>query len=119
MIKTGNPKVKYLIDATIKKSSSDISSALADLGGGHMSQGLYNLWKNGELIGIAEGVAGTTAAVSVLVLVYAAIYKWRMKQTLTTLVDESDAIRNVHPSTTDADNTVVQQSADGEPEITE
>ena len=68
---------------------------------------------------MVEGVAGTAVVIGIFVLVQAAIHKWRMKQALTTLVDKSDAIRNVHSSTTDGDNTEVQQSADGEPEITE
>ena len=119
MIKTNNPKVKYLIDATIKKNSSDITSGLADLGGGHMPQGMYNLWKDGELIGVAEGVAGTAVVVSICVLIQVAVHKWRIKQATNTLVDESDALPNARISDTGADNGEVQQSVDCGPETTE
>lgn len=119
MIKTNNPKVKYLIDATIKKNSSDITSGLADLGGGHMPQGMYNLWKDGELIGVVEGVAGTAVVIGICVLVQVAVHKWRTKQAITTLVDESDARPNAHISDTGADNGEVQRSVDGRLETTE
>ena len=119
MIKTNNPKVKYLIDAAIKKSSSDITSGLADLGGGHMPQGMYNLWKDGELIGIAEGIAGTAVVVGICVLVQTAVHKRRIKQAMTMVVDESDAIPDVRIPTTDAADSEVQQFGDREYEITE
>lgn len=82
MIKTNNPKVKYLIDAKIKKSGSDFTASLADLGGGSMPQGALNLWKDGEMTGVVEGVAALALLGAACILAQKAIHRYRIKRTI-------------------------------------
>lgn len=94
MIMTNNPKVKYLVDETIKKSGSDFTSAISDLGDGNMGRGLINLWKDGENNGLAKGVVGTSMVfglcIGACVLVQKAIHKHRVKQAIAEMVKDSE-----------------------------
>lgn len=121
MTKTMNPKVKFLIDPTIKKSGPDYTGGIADFGGGNMSQGMLNLWKDGEHTGLAEGVVGTAVVVGVCILIQKAVHAYRVKHAIAEPDNEQNLISttpNIDPS--DAfDNSQKHQPTDEETDHTE
>lgn len=88
MLKTGNPIVRYLIDTDIKKSGSDFTASLADLGGRSMQQGATNLWKDGVRTGLARGTVGAVLVFGTCILIQKAIHEYRVKQAAEELAEE-------------------------------
>ena len=83
-----NSMVTYLIDETIKKSGSDLTSAISDVGNGNMQQGLIHLWKDGENSGLSKGVISTSIVVGICILIQKAIHKFHIKQAVEQLAKE-------------------------------
>lgn len=112
MISTKNPKIKYLVDATIKKSGPDYTSGLSDLGNGRMEQGLINLWADGESNGITKGSVRTSmvigACIGGCILIQKAIHKHRVKQAIVEMAKDNELdstpIASESIDTTDAQN---------------
>ena len=118
MIATANPKVKNLLDPSIKKNGPAFSSAISDLGDGLMQNGVKALWNDGALTGVGVGVAGTTAVFCICILGQKAIHKHRVNRALAQLGQELEATPvppndTAHPFTAPE---VVEDEAVEEPE---
>lgn len=67
-----NLQVNELLN-TAGKTAAEITHELAELGDGHMSTGLFSLWKNGQHCGRVEGAVGATIVLTIGIGTYALI----------------------------------------------
>lgn len=63
MIQTSENRISCLLNPNVKKSGSDFTTMISDLGDGSMAEGIWRLWKDGERTGMAKGITFATLAI--------------------------------------------------------
>ena len=98
-----NLQVNALLN-TAGKTAAEITHELAELGDGHMSTGLFALWKNGQHCGRVEGAIGTTIVLTIGIgtytLIKSKITEAKVKRAI------QDAVAEYSSEVSSEDNTV-------------